>query len=88
MLGQFISTSHYAHLLARGRNETPPLLEFNPRSLNPAKPGPLFLVQPQWGPHALFFLNHFFQWGRQLPPKNILYPGGKHPWGTPIPTPP
>jgi hypothetical protein len=79
MLGQFISASHYADLLARGRNEAAPLLEFEPATLNSCYNRTPFLVRHRLGAHALFSLEQLVALCRRLPAESILYRAGSIP---------
>jgi hypothetical protein len=73
MLGRFISTSEYAELLARGRKDVAPMLEFEPGALNSCYNRKPFLLGHRLTTHPQFSLAQLFALCRRMPAESILY---------------
>lgn len=86
MLGQMISSDHYARLLARGRTEPTHQLGFDAatmRALYNRKPFP---IRHRLDSHPAFTLDELFKLCRRRPPQDILFRAGKIPGDTPLET--
>lgn len=79
MLGQFMSASQYAELLARGRKAPSTLLEFEPATLTSCYNRAPFLMRHRLATHPQFSLPELFSLCRRLPAESILYRVGSIP---------
>lgn len=86
MLGQMISSDHYARMLAGGRQATTPHLGFDAttvRELYNRKP---FQIEHSLATHPAFSLDELFRLCRRRPEQDILFRAGNIPGDTPLET--
>lgn len=79
MLGQLISSRQYRELLARGRAEMAPMIEFEPELVSACYNRKPFQIRHNLAKHPQFSLTSLFALCRRLPSEQILFRVGKIP---------